>query len=199
MKKVMISMVISTVTFFSLNIYAVLLEGWERPISESLMKAEVGLGIYADTERAKVTLTQRDQVNQPTGLHIILDNGREMHFQIFGVREMACGSKEFLARIQEIQGLNSDMGLADGTSFHGEGSREAEKPYKTELGGLQTTVALVDHTHNVCMDVIEYIWKLRLTEEATESVGELVLTGNSYPVYTIQGGLERSLYVEHQL
>lgn len=159
------------IILFAFNTYAVSVVGWERPVSESIMVAEISLGHYAEIKTARVVATKQDGSEEWTGVQVFVGDDYDLSFQVIGVEETDCGSKNLLTQYVPRAGE-----LANTTM------------------GYHTQMMFVDHSYNICHDVFPSTWEMNTWEVdivdysvvASVPAGELVLTGKPTPVYTIQ-------------
>ena len=89
---------IALITIFSINVNAVEIPGWERPISESNMNLKKSLGSFEQAQSAKVVVTRKGSSPKATGVQVILNNEQTLSFQILGVEDAGCGSRKLITQ-----------------------------------------------------------------------------------------------------
>ena len=168
MRAITLIMLLMTLGLSSAN--AVSIVGWERPISQSTMFVSAATGDFMKITTARVVLTRGDHSPELTGMKVWLDSYYEIFFRFLevegveGVEEAFCGVQRLVAEYVSIDGQTIDMDAMDADAV-----------------GMQ----MLFINHSQCGEGLPYDWEVQMIGSSIIS-GELVLTGQSQPVYTIQ-------------
>ena len=157
MKKIII---LSAVLFMSASVHAISIIGWERPIRQATMVIELGTGQFSWVDSAKVVLTKKDGSMGVTGIQVTFGEEKPVFFHVSEIKNKngECSSQELVA--YPVANENWDYSEAE--------------------------MVLVDYGKDC--NKFSYEWEIQMIQgsEETSNFGELILTGSSSSVFTIQ-------------
>ena len=175
-------MFVGMFVFTSTQAMAISKPGWERPIYSAQMEKIDARGYFADAQNIRLTLTQLDESETPTGMSLgylntrvpMSDDYTRMDLTITEKRDIGCGSVQYVAQLLVPQ-------------YH------IESYDKSIDNQHRFTVVLTDHTHRICRDYRPYRWEASV-REGSGFCGTMDATmeirGNPRGVFTIQSSVE---------
>jgi hypothetical protein len=161
-----ISLMASILTLVtSTSAFAIVLPGWDRPVSKAEMTVLNQQGSLPSTiENAKtieLVMTQQDGSQSPAGFVLLIDGQYNQAYQVTESATDNCGSTTYtLAPVQ--------------------------KPGTLVLDETSESLHVINHSDRLCMDLHKYQWELDVknSDLLRQVIGQARLAGNPEALIT---------------